>query len=221
MTYNQSQTKLNRKQRRQNIKNAFAIRADAVLNPNLCYVIVDDVYYWSHPKRVCCGSAHRRRSENKNIYTWTWINNFNILNLWPFLENHNTPQYPLKKDIPKDLWTKCPKTGEIIYNRVLKENLMVVPSSGYHFPLKARERIEALLDVDSFVEMDAEVSSLDPLHFNATASYTEKLKANQKKPKKSTPLCPGLEKWAVYRSVLQSWTSDSWPPVWAPPPEKK
>ena len=40
----QSQTKLNRKQRRQNIKNAFAMRADAVLNPKLCYVIVDDVF---------------------------------------------------------------------------------------------------------------------------------------------------------------------------------
>ena len=34
------------------------------------------------------------------------------------------PQYSTvtvkKKDIPKDLWTKCPKTGEIIYNRVLQ-----------------------------------------------------------------------------------------------------
>ena len=108
------------------------------------------------------------------------------------------PQYSTvsvkKKDIPKDLWTKCPKTGEIIYNRVLKENLMVVPSSGYHFPLKARERIEALLDADSFVEMDAEVSSLDPLHFNATASYTEKLKANQKKTQEIDSVVSGIGK---------------------------
>ena len=39
------------------------------------------------------------------------------------------PQYSTvtvkKKDIPKDLWTKCPKTGEIIYNKVLKENLVL------------------------------------------------------------------------------------------------
>lgn len=108
------------------------------------------------------------------------------------------PQYSTvsvkKKDIPKDLWTKCPKTGEIIYNRVLKENLMVVPSSGYHFPLKARERIDSLLDADSFVEMDAEVSSLDPLHFNATASYTEKLKANQKKTQETDSVVSGTGK---------------------------
>ena len=108
------------------------------------------------------------------------------------------PQYSTvsvkKKDIPKDLWTKCPKTGEIIYNRVLKENLMVVPSSGYHFPLKARERIDSLLDKGSFVEMDAEVSSLDPLNFNATAAYTEKLKANQQKTQETDSVVSGIGK---------------------------
>lgn len=106
------------------------------------------------------------------------------------------PQYSTvtvkKKDIPKDLWTKCPKTGEIIYNRVLKENLMVVPSSGYHFPLDARTRIASLLDEDSFREFDAGVSSLDPLEFNATASYPEKLKANQAKTKETDTVISGI-----------------------------
>ena len=97
-----------------------------------------------------------------------------------------------KKDIPKDLWTKCPKTGEIIYNRVLKENLMVVPSSGYHFPLDARTRIASLLDEDSFVEKDQGVQSLDPLKFNATAKYTEKLKVNQAKTKETDAVVDGL-----------------------------
>lgn len=95
------------------------------------------------------------------------------------------PQYSTvtvkKKDIPKDVWTKCPKTGEIIYNRVLKENLMVVPNSDYHFPLDGRIRIESLLDKGSFKESDTSITSLDPLKFNATASYKEKLKQNQKK----------------------------------------
>ena len=84
------------------------------------------------------------------------------------------PQYSTvtvkKKDIPKDVWTKCPKTNEIIYNRVLKENLMVVPNSNYHFPLGARSRIEALLDEGSFQEQDTHIRSLDPLNFTATAN---------------------------------------------------
>lgn len=106
------------------------------------------------------------------------------------------PQYSTvtvkKKDIPKDLWTKCPKTGEIIYNRVLKENLMVVPSSGYHFPLDGRTRIASLVDEGSFEEMDKGVSSLDPLEFNATASYPDKIKANQAKTKETDTVISGM-----------------------------
>ena len=106
------------------------------------------------------------------------------------------PQYSTvtvkKKDIPKDLWTKCPKTGEIIYNRVLKENLMVVPNSGYHFPLKARDRIASMLDEGTFKEMDIGVYSLDPLEFNATSSYPEKLKQNQEKTKETDTVISGM-----------------------------
>ena len=108
------------------------------------------------------------------------------------------PQYSTvtvkKKDIPKDLWTKCPKTGEIIYNRVLKENLMVVPNSGYHFPLKARDRIASMLDEGTFEEMDIGVYSLDPLEFNATSSYPEKLKQNQAKTKETDTVISGMGK---------------------------
>lgn len=108
------------------------------------------------------------------------------------------PQYSTvtvkKKDIPKDLWTKCPKTGEIIYNRVLKENLMVVPNSGYHFPLKARDRIASMLDEGTFEEMDRGVHSLDPLKFNATSSYPEKLKQNQDKTKEADTVISGIGK---------------------------
>tara|TARA_B100001564_G_scaffold228906_1_gene193122 strand:+ start:639 stop:1493 length:855 start_codon:yes stop_codon:yes gene_type:complete len=110
------------------------------------------------------------------------------------------PQYSTvtvkKKDIPKDLWTKCPKTGEIIYNRVLKENLMVVPNSGYHFPLKARDRISSMLDKGTFEEMDMGVHSLDPLEFNATSSYLEKLKQNQNKTKETDTVISGMGEMA-------------------------
>lgn len=105
------------------------------------------------------------------------------------------PQYSTvtvkKKDIPKDIWTKCPKTNEIIYNRVLKENLMVVPNSDYHFPLDARARIASLLDEDSFQEQDANIRSLDPLEFTATANYKEKIKQNQKKTSETDTVISG------------------------------
>src|SRR3990172_3774012 len=85
-----------------------------------------------------------------------------------------------KKDIPEGLWTKCPISGEIVYNKDLEENLMVVPKSGYHFPLSAPQRIKAWLDPDTFVEVDQGVRSCDPLEFTDSEPYPERLARYEK-----------------------------------------
>ncbi len=51
-----------------------------------------------------------------------------------------------KKEIPKGLYTKDPLTGEILFNKEIEDNQMVVPRSGHHFPIGARARIESLFD---------------------------------------------------------------------------
>ncbi len=81
-----------------------------------------------------------------------------------------------KKDIPKGLWTKCPISGEIVFNKELEANQMVVPKSGYHFPIGARERIANLLDAGSFEETDANVKSADPLEFVDSKAYPDRIK---------------------------------------------
>jgi acetyl-CoA carboxylase carboxyl transferase subunit beta len=81
-----------------------------------------------------------------------------------------------KKDIPKGLWTKCPISGEIVFNKELEDNLMVVPKSGYHFPISARARIAALFDQNTFEEADAKVRSADPLKFVDSQPYPDRLK---------------------------------------------
>lgn len=81
-----------------------------------------------------------------------------------------------KKDIPKGLWTKCPISGEIVFNKELEANQMVVPRSGYHFPIGARERIAGLLDEGSFVEVDSSVRSADPLGFVDSKTYPDRIK---------------------------------------------
>ena len=86
-----------------------------------------------------------------------------------------------KRDIPSGLWTKCPLTGEIIYNKELEQNWMVVPKSGYHFPLSAQRRVELLVDEGTFEEMDADLTSKDPLQFKGTSSYPDKIKQYQAK----------------------------------------
>ena len=94
------------------------------------------------------------------------------------------PQYSTvavkKKDIPKGLWTKCPKSGEIVYNKELEENCYVVPKSGYHFQMDAPKRVEMLLDSGSFEEKDAELRSVDPLKFVDKVPYPSRIAKYQK-----------------------------------------
>lgn len=86
-----------------------------------------------------------------------------------------------KKDIPKGLYHKCPLSGEMIYAKELEENQMVVPQSGYHFPIHPEKRLEHLLDPDSFSVCDADLVAVDALKFQGVASYEEKLAQHQKK----------------------------------------
>jgi acetyl-CoA carboxylase carboxyl transferase subunit beta len=85
-----------------------------------------------------------------------------------------------KKDIPKGLYTKDPLSGEVIFNEELRANQMVVPKSGYHFPIGARARIAGLFDPETFVEHDASVKSADPLKFVDSAPYPERIKKYEK-----------------------------------------
>jgi acetyl-CoA carboxylase carboxyl transferase subunit beta len=80
-----------------------------------------------------------------------------------------------KRDIPKGLWTQCPESKELIYNKELEQNNMVVPQSGYHFSLSAPERIKLLIDEETFEEHDAAMDSVDVLEFHGVASYSSKL----------------------------------------------
>jgi acetyl-CoA carboxylase carboxyl transferase subunit beta len=85
-----------------------------------------------------------------------------------------------KKDIPKGLYTKDPVSGDIVFNKEVEDNQMVVPKSGHHFPISARARIAKLFDADTFVESDANIRSSDPLKFVDSQPYPERIKRYEK-----------------------------------------
>ncbi|MBL7071690.1 MAG: acetyl-CoA carboxylase carboxyltransferase subunit beta [Candidatus Omnitrophica bacterium] len=85
-----------------------------------------------------------------------------------------------KKNIPEGLWTKCGECGEIIYNKKLEENLKVCPKCDFHFRLTAYERINAILDEESFSEFDKNMTSKDPLGFKGPKKYKDKLESDKK-----------------------------------------
>lgn len=101
----------------------------------------------------------------------------------PFI-NFDKPTYTVrksrKKEIPHGLYTKDPVSGDTLFTKDVVENQMVVPKSGYHFPIGARERIAFLVDEDSFKETDAKVKSADPLGFKDSVPYPDRLRKYEK-----------------------------------------
>jgi len=89
------------------------------------------------------------------------------------------PKYTIvrlkKKDIPEGLWTKCEECSETLFNKALDENLKVCPKCNHHFLLTSPERIDLLIDKDTFVEFDKDMVSADPLDFKGPKSYIDKL----------------------------------------------
>ena len=86
-----------------------------------------------------------------------------------------------KKSMPAGLWTKCPSCQAVMFNKTLKENLLVCTKCAYHFIMGAMERIHHLVDENSFAEINADLRSEDPLKFSAVKAYPEKIKQDQKK----------------------------------------
>ncbi len=87
-----------------------------------------------------------------------------------------------RREIPEDIWIKCPKCGELSYRKEFEAALQVCQKCGYHHPLSARERIALLLDPGSFQELAADLEPDDPLGFaDASGSYVDKLARTQVK----------------------------------------
>ena len=89
-----------------------------------------------------------------------------------------------KKDTPQGLWYKSP-TGKIVDTEQLAENFYVSPEDGYHVRIGSKEYFEILFDDNNFSELDKKLKSKDPLKFEDTKTYKDRVKAAQKKTKLS------------------------------------
>ncbi|QJP34246.1 acetyl-CoA carboxylase, carboxyltransferase subunit beta [Nonlabens sp. Ci31] len=85
-----------------------------------------------------------------------------------------------KKDTPKGLWYKSP-TGKIVDTDQLKNNFYVSPEDGYHVRIGSNEYFEILFDDNKYKELNPNIVSKDPLDFEDTKKYTDRIEAAQKK----------------------------------------
>ena len=98
-----------------------------------------------------------------------------------------------KKDVPKGLWYKSP-TGKIIDAEELARNLWVSPEDDFHVRIGSKEYFEILFDNNEFKELDANMTSKDPLHFVDTKKYSERLKDAMEKTKLKDAVRTGVGK---------------------------
>jgi acetyl-CoA carboxylase carboxyl transferase subunit beta len=85
-----------------------------------------------------------------------------------------------KKQIPGDLWIKCPDCAKTVFKKGVEEARKVCPECQYHFTITPQERIELLLDPGSFTERWADLAPVDALRFEGASSYAKKLETAQK-----------------------------------------
>ncbi|HIB38250.1 acetyl-CoA carboxylase carboxyltransferase subunit beta, partial [Mesonia sp.] len=85
-----------------------------------------------------------------------------------------------KKDVPKGLWYKSP-TGKIVDAEQLEKNFYVSPEDGYHVRIGSEEYFEILFDDAKYKELDKNLTAKDPLKFEDTKKYPDRLKEAQDK----------------------------------------
>jgi len=81
-----------------------------------------------------------------------------------------------RRDMPENLWIKDPETGEMVFHKDLEENMYVVPSSGHHLRITARERLKHFFDGGDYETFDNPKVATDPLRFRDEKRYVDRLK---------------------------------------------
>jgi len=82
-----------------------------------------------------------------------------------------------RRSVPQGLWIKCPSCDSVLYRADLEKNLNVCPKCSHHHRIGARARLNAFLDAEGRFEIGHEVLPIDPLKFNDSKKYPERLKA--------------------------------------------
>ena len=95
-----------------------------------------------------------------------------------------------RRDLPSDVFNKCPKCGEIVYQARLEQNHHVCPTCGYHYRITALDYIDLLVS-DTFDEVDQDLRSGDPLKFVDSRPYPQRLQDAERKTRRGDAVITG------------------------------
>lgn len=81
-----------------------------------------------------------------------------------------------RRDVPENLWVKCPETGQLVFHKDLESNLFVIPGSGYHMRMEATARLRSMFDGGKWYDIALPSVVPDPLKFRDEKRYVDRLK---------------------------------------------
>jgi acetyl-CoA carboxylase carboxyl transferase subunit beta len=84
---------------------------------------------------------------------------------------------PGRKTVPEGVWAKCPSCEAVLYAAELERTLNVCPKCGHHMRIRARARLDALLDAEGRYEIGQDVLPVDALKFKDSKKYPDRLQA--------------------------------------------
>ncbi|HEY1720096.1 MAG TPA: acetyl-CoA carboxylase, carboxyltransferase subunit beta [Magnetospirillaceae bacterium] len=85
------------------------------------------------------------------------------------------------RDVPENLWDKCPQCSQMIFHRDMEKTFFVCPHCGHHLRLPAKKRLDMLFDEGKYQRIELPKALIDPLKFRDSKRYTDRLKDTQTK----------------------------------------
>jgi acetyl-CoA carboxylase carboxyl transferase subunit beta len=82
----------------------------------------------------------------------------------------------LRREVPENLWIKCPETGQLVFYKDVEANHFVIPGSNYHMRMGAAARLKSMFDGETWEEIAVPEVALDPLKFRDERRYADRLK---------------------------------------------
>ncbi|ARM10321.1 UNVERIFIED_ORG: acetyl-CoA carboxylase carboxyl transferase subunit beta [Rhizobium esperanzae] len=99
-----------------------------------------------------------------------------------------------RREVPENLWIKCPETGEMVFHKDLESNKWVIPASGYHMKMPAKARLADLFDNGEYESLPQPKVAQDPLKFRDSKKYSDRLRDSRVKTEQEDTILAGLGK---------------------------
>ena len=81
-----------------------------------------------------------------------------------------------RREVPENLWIKCPETGQLVFHKDVEANQWVIPGSNYHMRMSATARLKATFDNETWLDIAVPGVSADPLKFRDEKRYVDRIK---------------------------------------------